>query len=103
MKNPIKPSTTQLDSLKGAGWTTFLPTKPTELTKLEAELNDLSVELEKESEKLKSKKERNKNDSSAINTCNEKIKKKKDLIKSWHCDSKKIEQLTYYDTAWKKQ
>jgi protein phosphatase len=93
------PSTTQLDSLKGAGWTTSLPTKPTELTKLEAELKDLSVEVEK----FKTKKERNKKDTIAIDNCNEKIKKNKDLIKRWHCDSQKIDQLTYYDTAWKKQ
>jgi len=93
------PTTIKLDSLKKAGWSTSRPSKPKELTKLEAELNDLSDELEK----LKIKKERNKKDTIAIDNCNEKIKNNKNLIKSWHCDSQKIEKLYYYDTAWKKQ
>jgi protein phosphatase len=91
--------TSLLDSLKGAGWSTSCPSKPKELTKLEAELNDLSDELEK----LKIKKERNKEETISIDNYNEKIKNKKDLIKSWHCDSQKVEKVFYYDTAWKKQ
>ena len=94
-----KTSITKLDSLKDAGWSTSRPSKPTELTKLEVQLNDLSDELVK----LKQKKERNKNDTNAINQFNEKITNCKNLIKEWHCDSQKVEKEYYYDKAWKKQ
>ena len=90
-------STIKLDSLNGAGWSTSRPSKPPGLTKLEAELNDLSEELEK----LSIKKERNKKDTIALDNCNKKIKVNKDQIKSWYYDSLKVEKSIYYDRVWK--